>query len=496
MFNYFKNKLLFIVTIFLVSATIIITNDFTTEAIGVFNKYPIPSLPNNSTVGLNLAYSMNLLSQSNPQNKNTVRILFYGQSITRDYWWRPVVNDLNNRFPNAEIISKNLAIGGFAAKRLILNVERDILDFYPDLIIFHVYGSHQKYEKIIQKMRTLTTADILIQTDHLGGKIDPNKPDEGWQAFMNEYFLKRMAAKYHCELADIRSFWRQYLLDYNYQPNKLLRDGLHLNNHGNFLMAELVKSYLQPNPEAKNLWLDRVKTYEVNKDIVWKDGKLSLEFVGNRIDAIASLFGDTPAEILIDGKHPSDIPNLYLFTRANYTPKIDWPWEVNAPFRISWQTPLVAEDWQITILEVDSSSQPINFTFELTGSVTGFDGIGSNSETFVSNSGRVVIEPQHWWLKTDPLQQKPSPIQPGYQLNFTSQLMGVDTYLKPEFRGFTRESTVTLAKGLENKTHTLTIIPLGKGKVPIKAIRVYKPPLTSSQLELEEIDPNTWLENR
>ncbi|MEQ8961360.1 MAG: hypothetical protein RLP02_26125, partial [Coleofasciculus sp. C2-GNP5-27] len=132
--------------------------------------YPAPELPDQSNLGLNLARSMQLLSQSNPLKRHTVRVLFYGQSITRGNWWKEVAADLKRRFHDAEIVTKNLAIGGFAAQRLVLNVERDILSFYPDLVIFHVYGNHYKYEEIIQAMRVLTTADIAIQTDHFGAK--------------------------------------------------------------------------------------------------------------------------------------------------------------------------------------------------------------------------------------------------------------------------------------------------------------------------------------
>ncbi|ELR96250.1 hypothetical protein [Gloeocapsa sp. PCC 73106] len=441
------------------------------------------SYPKDELLGLNLAHSMSLLSESTREKNNTVRILFYGQSITRDYWWKGVNIALKHRFPHANIISKNLAIGGFPAQRLVLNTARDIISFYPDLIIFHVYGSNQDYERIIQKMRTLTTADIAIQTDHVAGK------GNDWSTFMNEYFLPKIAAKYKCELIDVRSHWREYLQKHNYQPSQLLRDKIHLNSWGNLLMAQTVRSALVANPKAVDWAQDRTKTYEIKES-----GTLNLEFVGNRVDAIATLLGNSKAEIFIDGKHPSDIPDLYVFSRANDTGTVDWPWDVSAPFVISWQTPPVAEDWLLTILEVKSSGDTLEFTFELTGSQTGFDGIGNNKEKFISNSGRVVILPEHWWLKTD--NGKPSPIKPGYKLHFYSELLGTDIYQKPPFRGFNREATVTLAQGLTNTKHTLTIVPLESKKVPIKSIRVYKPPLKESDLSLETITFEEWLKFR
>ena len=119
-------------------------------------------------------------------------------------------------------------------------------------------------------------------------------------------------------------------------------------------MAQIIKASLKVNPKARDMWQDRVKTYQVNRDLKWKNGRLNLEFVGNKVEVIASLFVDAKAEILIDGKHPGKIPDLYVFTRANYTPKTDWPWEVTAPFRISWETPPQEEDWQLKILQVQA----------------------------------------------------------------------------------------------------------------------------------------------
>ena len=450
--------------------------------------YPAPELPEPSKLGLNLARSMKLLSQSSKWKRNTVRVLFYGQSITRDEWWKAVETDLKRRFPQAEVVTQNLALGGFSAQHLALTVERDLLSFYPDLIIFHVYGNHHHYEEILQKMRVLTTADLALQTDHLEAKTEPEQPDNHWSSFMNELFLPRMAEKYQCELIDVRSSWRQYLLDNHYHPSQLLRDSIHLNDQGNFLMAELVKNYLRANPKAKEPWPERVKTYQLNRDVNYDNGRLTLEFIGNRVDVVSSTFGEAKAEILIDGQHPSAIPELYIFTRPNYTPTTDWPWEVSAPVRLNWQQLPLEEDWTITILEVKpQESETLNFTFRLTGTKTGMDGVGSNQEAFISNSGRVVILPEHWWLNTASGQS--SPIKPGYELKFRARLLGTDIYQKPKFRGFGRESTVTLAQGLKNEHHTLEIIPLEPGKVPIKAIRLYHPPLRITDLQLENMQP-------
>ena len=110
---------------------------------------------------------MTLLATSTPDHHNAVRILFYGQSITEQDWSRQVADDLRRRFPNADLQIENRAIGGFADQLLRRPAEHDLYPFYPDLLIFHVYGGNQEYEEIIRNVRTRTAAEVLMQLDHV-----------------------------------------------------------------------------------------------------------------------------------------------------------------------------------------------------------------------------------------------------------------------------------------------------------------------------------------
>ena len=58
-------------------------------------------------------------------------------------------------------------LGGFASQLLVKTAETDLYPFQPDLLIFHVYGAHDKYEDIIRRTRERTTAEILLQNDHV-----------------------------------------------------------------------------------------------------------------------------------------------------------------------------------------------------------------------------------------------------------------------------------------------------------------------------------------
>jgi hypothetical protein len=412
---------------------------------------------------VNIQRTMALLAGGHP-----ARILFYGQSITEQQWTAIVSDDLRRRFPNA--IIENRALGGFSSQRLVKTAEADLYSFYPDLMIFHVFGAHTEYEDIIRRTRERTTAEILIQTDHLGAKArldeetDPVKlAPEGrmWSQFMNYKFLPEILRKYGCGFVDQRNLWKQYLRDHRLAPEALLKDGVHLNDHGCYLMAELVKPHLVLRPETKldPFNCDTVKTYVVGKDVQWRAGKLRLAFTGNRVDLIAGPGTAAPAPVRIDGKKPSEFPELYGFTRAVAPPDTKWPFLL----KIGHEKPLLLEEWTLHFRDVSPDLKTFQFT--VTGSKTGPDGEGSAAERFVSKSGRIVIEPADWDLK--------------YVMGLSKRQMSPEFCLRwrvvPNFVDeFTAAPVVTVAEGLANTKHALEIT--GDPATPLTAIRIYRPP--------------------
>ena len=110
---------------------------------------------------------MSRLAASSTDRPETVRVLFYGQSITKQNWWRELAADLRARFPAADLRIENRSIGGYSTQFLIRTMEADILPFHPDLIVFHDYGAEDLYEKIIRWIRSHTTAEVLLQSDHV-----------------------------------------------------------------------------------------------------------------------------------------------------------------------------------------------------------------------------------------------------------------------------------------------------------------------------------------
>ncbi len=444
--------------------------------------YPPTHFPDSSGWGKNIQRTMRLLATSTPEHRNTVRILFYGQSITEQKWAGLVEDDLRRRFPHANLVIENRALGGFASQMLVKTAETDLYPFQPDLLIFHVYGAHDKYEDIIRRTRERTTAEILMQNDHVTKsadfteETDPAKlPPAGkhWDQFMNHNWLPSLAKKYGAELCDQRALWKAYLTENKLEPKALLRDSVHLNAHGEWFMAECVKAYLRYNPKLGPSPAEEwVKTYDVGKDVRWADGKLRLDFEGNRIEVVCKPGAAAPAAVRLDGRKPSEFPELSSLTRAVTKPPGKWlvKWPVIAP--IGSSKPLLVEDWTLSAKRADATNDNL-FSFTLTGSKTGPDGEGRSDARFVSKSGRVVIETNDWNVTYTLSLAGIKPVPEAFEVKWKVEPRFVDEFVSPGVTNAATETLVTLASGLPNAKHTLEIT--GSEATPIAAVRVYRP---------------------
>jgi hypothetical protein len=375
------------------------------------------------------------------------------------------------------------SLGGFSSQFLVKTAETDLYPFEPDLLVFHVYGAHDKYEDILRRVRERTTAEILQQTDHatkpedFTEETDPARlPPKGtyWNAFMNHNWLPALSRKYGTELCDQRKLWKDYLAANKLEPKVLLKDNVHLNAHGEFLMAECVKAYLRHDPalgpSPAEGW---VKTYPVGTDLKWADGKLRLEFDGTRVEAICKPGTAPPAAVTIDGKKPSDFPGTFALTRAIAKPGGKWP--VVAGF--GWEKPPVVEDWTMEV-KADPADDKL-FTFAVAGSVTGPDGAGPSDKRFVSNSGRAAINPEHWQVAYALGLAGVKPVPAAFTVRWKVVSHAADQFVSPGVNDPATETTVTLARGLPPGKHVLEIS--GSADTPIAAIRVHRPPLAAKK---------------
>lgn len=462
--------------------------------------YNLPAVQDTAQFGKYLQRTMKLLATSTPTYRNTVKILVYGQSIAKQEWSDTVRMYLKKRFPYANIIMINRAIGGCWAGCLQNPTEYDVNTFYPDLILFDVYGwgasggnQGTEYHNIIQWMRKYTTAEIAMQNHHI-------TPGDAGNAIDNSDFIK-MSKDYGVELIDVRTPWRRYLTDNSKNPIDLTADGTHLNAHGNFLMARLYLPYLQYKPQLNPDTFQLVTSYKVGQDVFFVDGKLTLPFNGNKVDFVnaAPTIGADSAKILIDTKKPSVIPGTVMFTRPNepydtvfkHFSLYDWPWQKGAIMKFTKPTfNPKPETWTLEFLTYTAAN---SFTFKVTGSKTGLDGNGtaninsslaSSGSVFNSNSGTVVFNPKDFWFDKGPY--TPLALAPGFKIVWQARAFFTDTFIPNATNPNTFiDSTVTIAQGITNDNHLLEITSLGNKNTPIKEIRIYRPYLNRTVINFE-----------
>jgi hypothetical protein len=445
-------------------------------------QFEAPPLPANlDQLGKNIQRTMTLLATSTPEHRNRVRILFYGQSVTAGAWSYALADDLRKQYPNADLVIENRAIGGYGAESLLKTADYDLYPFYPDLLIYHCWGGVKtgEQEEIIKRVRQRTTSEILLWTTHF--RFNPKVPKEtplddpaviGQTRDDEERVAlwKLLAPKYGCEIAEVREPLRVYLKEHNLYPQDTLADSVHPNALGHFLLRMLIKPSLRYDAKfSQDPWKNLVTEIPAGA----ANGALKVPFDGNRIEAIAAHTDEAKlgtAKVLIDGKAPSQFPELYYHSRPTAAPTVWWP-SIN---KFGNEKPLVVEKWTLEFTELDVEKKILKFT--VCGSVTGPDGEGDASQRFVSNSGRVVIEPRDWSV-INALAYSKKPVPEGYVITWETRPLFVDVYQALATPDKSREYATTLAQGLSNGPHVLELIPNGDGQVPIKSFKVYKPPL-------------------
>lgn len=456
---------------------------------------PLPKpAPNEAFFGARLQRSASLLQTSSRERHNKVSVLIYGQSIVGSAGFTAeITTNLKQQFPDADIEVKNLAIGGFTADHLVRTSVHDLYPAYADLIIFHVYGGERtgELEEIFSNVRRYTTSDVLLMNHHINAA--QTKSDEN-----QAKFLRYIASRYGLELADIASEWPQYLEENHLKPTDLLRDGVHPNHNGNWLLGKLVCRHIRYNPLFPSDWYRNVRRYNAvtaldqgqpnvitlsGKD--WKidnaailssskESSLKLSFTGNRVDINwghpLQIKSTGSLKILLDGKAVQSGNTVYAITRPSTGTGTWWP----AIRQISHARPLISEDWKLQIYEISPDSTV--FKYRVTGSVTGADGEGISSMPFTSRSGRVVIKPDD--IMFSRIRKTFKVATPnGFEVKWSAVPMYQPVYTAILGTDKSREYQTTVLQGISNGPHTLEILPIGDGPVPIASFEVFEPPL-------------------
>ncbi|MCC9600711.1 SGNH/GDSL hydrolase family protein [Stieleria sp. JC731] len=434
-------------------------------------------------LGRGVQRTMTLLASSTPSERHTVRILLYGQSITAGQWGVQLEQHLRKTYPNANLIYDRRPLSGYSTERLVKTSEADLYPAYADLVIFHDYGNNEDYETMIRKLREQTTSEILIQGDHfrrseqLVDETDLSAIESRsqiWAAQRNLSFLPSIADKYGCGYEDRRGPWLRYLRKNQLEPGQLVKDDVHPNEHGTYLMTELVKAYLVPREDVKldPMNCGYVTTIPVEDIDNVSEGRIEFPFDGNRIDVVFKDGAKAECKVLIDGHPPLDDPSMFYHGRNRVkwrdTPIPPGPWP--PALKVGFNKPLVDESW--TLLAQQDPQKPTAYTFEVVGSVTGPDGSGRTDEPFISNSGRVVIEAEDWDVQFAIVALRRLDSLPSeFQIDWNVIKQATDVAKTPDV-AVGVEPTVTVAQRIVDGHHRVEL----QGDVnAVKALRVYSP---------------------
>lgn len=410
--------------------------------------------------------AMRQLNDSTPESPGRLRVLFYGQSITAQSWTKTVEKDLRQRFPSVVFEFHNPAIGGFTSPALVRTAEHDLYPWYPDLLIFHVYGPIEQYEEIIRNTRQRTTAEIVLTTDHIHVKqANQDEIDDSDDSHSAQ--IIEVAKKYDCMLIDLRAKWRAHLAAQHLPAKDLLRDHIHLNDAGCALMARFVCEELVRQPGLGNGApssgrIERIAPASLRRNA---DGAFELPFVGNRVVAVSDGKGAPNAEspLSLDGQPLAANLEMWAATLPSPGPFIWMP----AIRQVRFEQPPGVQKWTLSLLP-DSAPDGKKLHFKLEGSLTGADGEGWSDQRFVSPSGRVVVESSDWHVAW-PLSYRKKSLPEGFQVRWSTYQTAT-----PLYHTMPHHAQTVLLQGCANAQHVLRIEG-DPGKLGIDSFIVHTP---------------------
>lgn len=446
---------------------------------------PVPQNPDQA-----IGRSLSIIRSATPEKPQVLKILFYGQSISTPKWTDQAIATLRARYPNVSFDYRNLALGGWSAILLEQAVARDVEEVYPDLIVFHVYGDHLAYERIIRTLRSKTAADIIIQTDHLVNPLEPvcdtgfhlrwSPPDgctghfwfkqRSWDEFMSGVWKPALAVKYDLALEPRRERWNTYLQEHNLQIADLLADPPHPNAQGWSLMANLFTSWVEElvdNPQDNG----RNTSGQVRSFTAPVPGeKTRYEFDGNRAELIAEGPLDGKVNLKIDGKDPGELDGCWQTSRVTRLPNVpDWPALKKIDVRSSYHE---ADVWTLRVRHLDTSQE--NFEFDLESARKGAEGGGSGKDVFKSFSGNVSIQPGAWNLSYAKMTSGKG-LAEEQSFQWERRFACGDEMATTLANGSVQQRHV-LATGLPN-THHVIELTVPSDTPSILEFRAYRPPL-------------------
>jgi hypothetical protein len=377
-------------------------------------------LQSSNTLSSNEGPTLRYFHERTKQAANQpIRVLFFGQSISKQDWWLQAANSIRDAFPGVDFWIENRAIGGHSAERLKWVVEANVAAFQPDLIVFHVYGRSTDYEQIIRSIRQNTVADLLVATDHLlstdelleeVSSVCLTESDlirkvysfaknlcgySSYLTWFNLKFIPALSSKYGFTILDVRKAWKDEIAKTSSHPQNFLADSVHLNDRGNRLMATIFHDEfnrkiseagaIDAQVSKRHFGVTAQDVDERERTIQLPNGIFRLDFESKECTSTVS----KPQATV----EPNDPQTSYWASPSSVVPKTDFPSLLRVDFGNT--APKIGR-WTIIIREV--SAERDRWNFDMFDPDNNFVGAGSSIKEFLSADGAIVLKPEYWNL--------------------------------------------------------------------------------------------------
>jgi len=203
-----------------------------------------------------------------PSQEKPVKILFFGDSITElGVKEKGYIDLLNNKLKDTQQIEKyqliGSGIGGNKVYDLFFRMERDVINRQPDIVVIWIgvndvwhksmFGTgtdrdkfERMYADIIQRLQQKGIKVYCCTPACIGEKTDHSNAQDG---DLNEFskIIRKTASANGAGLIDFRKSFIEYNLKSNTENKDkgiLTYDGVHLNDTGNQVVAEMMWNVL------------------------------------------------------------------------------------------------------------------------------------------------------------------------------------------------------------------------------------------------------------
>jgi len=202
------------------------------------------------------------------QKQKIKKVIFFGDSITlaggQPGGYIVRMNDSLKQKGVSNYEMKAAGVGWDKVYDLYLRIEDDVLNEHPDIVVIfegvndvgHKSGLHtgtdiEKYERfyraIIKKLQQQKIKLVLCTMAVIGEKRNNENNDD---KELDEYAdrIRKIADELQIPLVDLRTAFKNYYVTNNINnldKNVLTKDGIHFNDHGHQLAADLIWAVLK-----------------------------------------------------------------------------------------------------------------------------------------------------------------------------------------------------------------------------------------------------------